>query len=151
LNSTQQSAHWRVAVHGLSSCDALLFFCSAIMMMRMMMMMMMIPFFCFCNFALVKDACGSLCLARDDAVADADADTQSSRVLGQRPFPQRLRPPLGSGLFLSDHNGRLILRLFRSSLFSFPLFPFPSSLLPFLPFSLSPFLPFPFRLFLRSA
>jgi hypothetical protein len=122
------------------------------MMMRMMMMMMMmIPFFCFCNFALVKDACGSLCLARDDAVADADADKQSSRVLGQRPFPQRLRPPLGSGLFLSDHNGRLILRLFRSSLFSFPLFPFPSSLLPFLPFSLSPFLPFPFRLFLRSA
>ena len=40
----------------------------------MMMMMMMIPFFCFCNFALVKDACGSLCLARDDAADDADAE-----------------------------------------------------------------------------
>ena len=120
----------------------------------MMMMMMMIPFFCFCNFALVKDACGSLCLARDDAVADADADTQSSRVLGQRPFPQRLRPPLGSGLCLSDHNDRLILRLFRSHR---PFFPF--SLSPFLPSSLSlfsfffhpPLLPFSLSPFFRTA
>ena len=117
LNSTQQSVHWRVAIHGLSSCDALLFFCSAMMMMRMMMMMMMmmIPFFCFCNFALVK-------------INEAHAR-------------------LGSGLFLSDHSGRFSFpqRPQRPPhVPPFPLFPVPFSALPFpiVPSSLSPFLPF---------